>query len=160
MPSIQKNQTLHYKFLSEKIFDQVKVNPEIPVNTVQDQLQHDLELQISMSKAFRTKAKAEREIRGCRTVEEGVNTIFLTSSKFIKLQVSKEPVYTSPFIDTNSSDNDTPDSPPSQDPYEIVVAQWRSQVAARSSPPSLPIRQILPLPPGLPRRPAVLVLLG
>ncbi|GJU87468.1 hypothetical protein Tco_1295014 [Tanacetum coccineum] len=71
MPSIQKNQTLHYKFLSEKIFDQVKVNPEIPVNAVQDQLQHDLELQISMSKAFRAKTKAEREIRGCRTVEEG-----------------------------------------------------------------------------------------
>ncbi|GJT29133.1 hypothetical protein Tco_0909408, partial [Tanacetum coccineum] len=30
--------------------------------------------------------------------------------------------YTSPFIDTDSSDSDTPDSPPSQDPYETVVA--------------------------------------
>ncbi|GJS71330.1 hypothetical protein Tco_0704171 [Tanacetum coccineum] len=53
-----------YKFLSEKIFDQVRVNPEILVKAVQDKLQRDLELQISMSKAFRAKAKAEREIRG------------------------------------------------------------------------------------------------
>ncbi|GJZ56807.1 hypothetical protein Tco_0612301, partial [Tanacetum coccineum] len=37
-----------YKFLSEKIFDQVKVNPAIPVKAVQDQLQRDLEVQISM----------------------------------------------------------------------------------------------------------------
>ncbi|GKE11212.1 hypothetical protein Tco_1414763, partial [Tanacetum coccineum] len=43
---------------------QWKVNLEIPVKAVQDQLQRDLELQISMSKAFRAKAKAEREIRG------------------------------------------------------------------------------------------------
>ncbi|GKB96769.1 mutator type transposase [Tanacetum coccineum] len=42
----------------------VKVNTEIPVKSVQDQLQHNLEVQISMSKAFRAKAKAEREIRG------------------------------------------------------------------------------------------------
>ncbi|GJU66968.1 hypothetical protein Tco_1253227, partial [Tanacetum coccineum] len=52
-----------YKFLSEKIFDQVKVNPDILVKAVQDQIQRDLEVQISMSKAFRAKAKAEREIR-------------------------------------------------------------------------------------------------
>ncbi|GKC88702.1 heat stress transcription factor B-4-like protein [Tanacetum coccineum] len=53
-----------YKFLSEKIFEQVRVNPDIPVKAVQDQLQRELEVQISMSKAFRAKAKAEREIRG------------------------------------------------------------------------------------------------
>ncbi|GJS89686.1 hypothetical protein Tco_0772322 [Tanacetum coccineum] len=53
-----------YKLLSEKIFDQVRVNPDIPVKAVQDQLQRDLEVQISMSKAFRAKAKAEKEIRG------------------------------------------------------------------------------------------------
>ncbi|GKB38728.1 hypothetical protein Tco_0883670 [Tanacetum coccineum] len=53
-----------YKFLSEKIFDQVRVNMEIPVKAIQDQLQRNLEVQISMSKAFRAKAKAEREIRG------------------------------------------------------------------------------------------------
>ncbi|GKE27529.1 hypothetical protein Tco_1442913 [Tanacetum coccineum] len=35
--------------------------------------------------------------------------------------------YTSPFMDTNSSNCDTPDSPPSQDPYETVVAWWRSR---------------------------------
>ncbi|GJS68008.1 hypothetical protein Tco_0682573 [Tanacetum coccineum] len=47
----------------EKIFEQVRVNPDIPVKAVQDQLQRELEVQISMSKAFRAKAKAEREIR-------------------------------------------------------------------------------------------------
>ncbi|GJU73531.1 FAR1-related sequence 10 [Tanacetum coccineum] len=36
----------------------------MPVKAVQDQLQCDLEVQISMSKAFKAKAKAEREIRG------------------------------------------------------------------------------------------------
>ncbi|GJT35535.1 heat stress transcription factor B-4-like protein [Tanacetum coccineum] len=52
-----------YKFLSEKIFEQVRVNPDIPVKAV-DHLQCKLEVQISMSKAFKAKAKAEREIRG------------------------------------------------------------------------------------------------
>ncbi|GJV53922.1 homeodomain-like protein [Tanacetum coccineum] len=32
-----------YKFLSEKIFEQVRVNPDIPVKAVQDQLQHEFE---------------------------------------------------------------------------------------------------------------------
>ncbi|GKA74224.1 hypothetical protein Tco_0780526 [Tanacetum coccineum] len=68
--------------------------------------------------------------------------------------------YTSPFIDTDSSDSDTPDSPPLQDPYETIIAQWRSRVAARSSPLSSPIHQTLPAPPRLPRRPVVLVLSG
>nr|GEY11460.1 hypothetical protein [Tanacetum cinerariifolium] len=40
------------------------VNLEFTIKAVQDQLQRELELQISMSKAFRAKAKAEREIRG------------------------------------------------------------------------------------------------
>nr|GEX79375.1 hypothetical protein [Tanacetum cinerariifolium] len=41
----------------------VLVNSDIPVKAVQE-LQRELEVQISMSKAFRAKAKAEREIRG------------------------------------------------------------------------------------------------
>ncbi|GKE19313.1 shikimate O-hydroxycinnamoyltransferase [Tanacetum coccineum] len=45
-----------------KIFAQVRVNLNIPVTIVQDQLQREIEVQISMSKAFR--AKPEREIRG------------------------------------------------------------------------------------------------
>ncbi|GKA44694.1 hypothetical protein Tco_0737490 [Tanacetum coccineum] len=53
-----------YKFLYEKIFKQVSINPDIPVKAVQDQLQRELEVQISMSIAFRAKATAEREIRG------------------------------------------------------------------------------------------------
>ncbi|GJU62560.1 heat stress transcription factor B-4-like protein [Tanacetum coccineum] len=39
-------------------------NPDILVKAVQDQLQRELEVRISMNKAFRAKAKAEREIRG------------------------------------------------------------------------------------------------
>ncbi|GJX76976.1 hypothetical protein Tco_0323787 [Tanacetum coccineum] len=51
------------------IFDQVRVNPEIPVKVVQDQLQHDLELQASMRKAFKAKVKAEREVKGDHTLQ-------------------------------------------------------------------------------------------
>ncbi|GJU68952.1 hypothetical protein Tco_1255211 [Tanacetum coccineum] len=49
---------------SKKRKNTVRVNPDILVKAVQDQLQRQLEVQISMSKAFRDKAKAEREIRG------------------------------------------------------------------------------------------------
>ncbi|GKA00260.1 heat stress transcription factor B-4-like protein, partial [Tanacetum coccineum] len=45
-------------------FEQVRANPDIPVKAVQDQLQRELEVQISMSKALRAKAKVERVIRG------------------------------------------------------------------------------------------------
>ncbi|GJX22681.1 hypothetical protein Tco_0227126 [Tanacetum coccineum] len=75
--------------------------------------------------------------------------------------------YTSPLICTDTSDSDTSERPPLQDPYEITAARWRNRVAARSSPPSSPthdspptLRQILPAPPGLPHRPAILVLPG
>ncbi|GKA32428.1 hypothetical protein Tco_0718795 [Tanacetum coccineum] len=50
--------------MSKKRKTTVRINPDIPVKAVQDQLQHELEVQISMSKAFRANAKAEREIRG------------------------------------------------------------------------------------------------
>ncbi|GKA57487.1 putative reverse transcriptase domain-containing protein [Tanacetum coccineum] len=69
--------------------------------------------------------------------------------------------HTSLFLYTDSSDSDTSKRPPSHDPYEVTVARWRSRVAACSSPPSLPtLRWILPAPPGLPRRPAILILPG
>ncbi|GKC07966.1 hypothetical protein Tco_0999576 [Tanacetum coccineum] len=55
---------------------------------------------------------------------------------------------------------DTPDLPQLQDPYEAVVARWRSRVVARLSPPSSPIHKILPTPLGLPLRLAVLVFPG
>nr|GEV31378.1 hypothetical protein [Tanacetum cinerariifolium] len=42
--------------------------------------------------------------------------------------------YTSLFIDTDSSDSDTPDSPPSHDPYEADVAPWRSRPIPVSRP--------------------------
>nr|GEZ97890.1 hypothetical protein [Tanacetum cinerariifolium] len=47
-----------------QIFDQDMVNPDIPVKAVEDQLQRELEVQISMSKAFIAKAKAKREFSG------------------------------------------------------------------------------------------------
>ncbi|GJX45019.1 copia protein [Tanacetum coccineum] len=50
-----------------------RVNPDIPVKAVQDQLQRELEVQISMSKAFRAKAKAEREIRGDHCLGDDIN---------------------------------------------------------------------------------------
>ncbi|GJS75722.1 hypothetical protein Tco_0725603 [Tanacetum coccineum] len=46
-----------------------RVNLDIPVKAVQDQLQRDLEVQIFMSKAFRAKAKAGREIRGYHVMQ-------------------------------------------------------------------------------------------
>ncbi|GKD50438.1 hypothetical protein Tco_1279414 [Tanacetum coccineum] len=44
----------------------------------------------------------------------------------------------SPFVSTDSSETsrDSSDGPPSQDPYEFVVARWRSKVASRPSPSS------------------------
>ncbi|GJY83920.1 putative reverse transcriptase domain-containing protein [Tanacetum coccineum] len=75
--------------------------------------------------------------------------------------------HTSLFLYTDSSDSDTSKRPPLQDPYKVIVARWRSRVAARSSPPSSSshdspptLCQILPAPPGLPRRPTILVLPG
>ncbi|GKE31361.1 hypothetical protein Tco_1450683, partial [Tanacetum coccineum] len=53
--------------------------------------------------------------------------------------------YTSLFVCTDSSDSDTSERSPLQDPYEVIVARGRSRVAARSSPPSPP-----PIPVGRP----------
>ncbi|GKB54826.1 hypothetical protein Tco_0905579 [Tanacetum coccineum] len=81
--------------------------------------------------------------------------------------------HTLPFLCTGSLDSDTSTRPPSQDPYEVTIARWRSRVAARSTPPSSPthdlsptyvtpptLRQILAAPSGLPRRPTILIFLG
>ncbi|GKA80466.1 hypothetical protein Tco_0787158 [Tanacetum coccineum] len=65
--------------------------------------------------------------------------------------------HTSPFLYTDSFDNDTSKRLPLQDPYDVTIARWRSRVAIRSSPPTL---QILPAPPGLPRRPTIIILPG
>ncbi|GKC36587.1 heat stress transcription factor B-4-like protein [Tanacetum coccineum] len=48
----------------DKVTKNEWVNPHILVKAVQYQLQRELEVQISMIKAFRAKAKAKREIRG------------------------------------------------------------------------------------------------
>ncbi|GJZ32340.1 hypothetical protein Tco_0577776 [Tanacetum coccineum] len=74
-----------------------------------------------------------------------------------------------PFLCTDSLKipSGSSERPPSQDPYEVTVARWRSIVTARSLLPSSPtqdlpptLSQILPAPPGLPCRPAVLILPG
>ncbi|GJS05151.1 hypothetical protein Tco_0321659 [Tanacetum coccineum] len=52
--------------------------------------------------------------------------------------------HTSPFMHTDSSDSDTSERPPSQDPYEVTIAQWRSRVAACSLPPSSPTHDSSP----------------
>ncbi|GJX93750.1 hypothetical protein Tco_0348336 [Tanacetum coccineum] len=83
---------------------------------------------------------------------------------------------TSLFLHSSNSSKTSRDSaasgslerPQSHNPYEVTVAQWRSRVALRpssntSSPThDLPhaVRQIVPAPPGVPRRHAILVLLG
>ncbi|GKE63943.1 hypothetical protein Tco_1514310, partial [Tanacetum coccineum] len=71
------------------------------------------------------------------------------------------------YSDSSETPSDSSERPPSQDPYEVTIARWRSKVAARSSPPSSPthdspptVRQIVPAPLGVPRRPAILVLPG
>ncbi|GJV13181.1 retrovirus-related pol polyprotein from transposon TNT 1-94, partial [Tanacetum coccineum] len=77
------------------------------------------------------------------------------------------PIVEPPVVhdDTPLIPTEIPTIPP--DPYKDIVAQWRSRVVVHSSPPSSPthdspptIRQILPSPPGLPYRPAILVLPG
>ncbi|GJT81746.1 putative reverse transcriptase domain-containing protein [Tanacetum coccineum] len=64
----------------------------------------------------------------------------------------------SPFICTDSSEvPDSPDGPPSQDPYVAIVARWRSRVAARpSSSHEFPIAPVT-APPGIRRRSATLI---
>ncbi|GKC79015.1 putative reverse transcriptase domain-containing protein [Tanacetum coccineum] len=53
--------------------------------------------------------------------------------------------HTSPFMYTDSSNSDTFERLPSHDPYEVIVARWRSRVAALSSPPSPPtLRHSIP----------------
>nr|GEU64792.1 reverse transcriptase domain-containing protein [Tanacetum cinerariifolium] len=55
---------------------------------------------------------------------------------FIELiKGEREDVYCSSYLV-----RDTPNTPPSQDPYEVTVARWRSRVAASSSAPPSPIQ--------------------
>ncbi|GKC05469.1 hypothetical protein Tco_0997079 [Tanacetum coccineum] len=74
MPSIQENQTLHLQ--------------------VQDQLQRELEAQIYMSKAFRAKAKAEREIRGDHILQLMTSNKVTFIASFIP---SNTPYYSRPI---------------------------------------------------------------
>ncbi|GKC32533.1 reverse transcriptase domain-containing protein, partial [Tanacetum coccineum] len=64
----------------------------------------------------------------------------------------------SPFICTDSSEApDSSDGPPSQDPYVATVARWRSRVTARpSSSHEFPIAPVT-APPGIRRRPGLLI---
>ncbi|GJS60448.1 hypothetical protein Tco_0655232 [Tanacetum coccineum] len=63
-----------------------------------------------------------------------------------------------PFLCTDSFEApDSSDGPPSQDPYVMVVARWRSKVASRpSSSSEFPIAPVT-ASPGTRRRPAILI---
>ncbi|GJZ02788.1 hypothetical protein Tco_0520749 [Tanacetum coccineum] len=65
---------------------------------------------------------------------------------------------TSPFLYTDSpEDSDSLDGLPSQDPYVVIVARWRSRAASRSSSPSdYPIAPVT-APPRTRRPPAILI---
>ncbi|GKB73959.1 hypothetical protein Tco_0935371 [Tanacetum coccineum] len=81
---------------------------------------------------------------------------------------------TSPFLHSSDSFETSRDSaasgslerPPLHDPYEVTIDRWRSRVAlcpsSKTSSPThdLPhaVRQIVPAPPSVPRRHAILVL--
>ncbi|GKA82293.1 hypothetical protein Tco_0789041 [Tanacetum coccineum] len=64
----------------------------------------------------------------------------------------------SPFLCTDSSEApDSSDGPPSQDPYVMTVARWRSKVASRpSSSSEFPIAPVI-APPEIRRRSAILI---
>nr|GFA98085.1 hypothetical protein [Tanacetum cinerariifolium] len=95
-----------------------------------------------------------------------IPTAITTIVPVVNLHVISTLPHTSPFLYIDSSYSDTSERPPSQEPYEVTIARWRSRVASRSSPPSsptnmtLPIRRILHVLPSLPRRPAVFALPG
>nr|GEU38859.1 hypothetical protein [Tanacetum cinerariifolium] len=60
---IRKIKARTYNFLAKKILDQIKVNLGIPLKAVQDILQRELEVHVSMSKDFRAKEKENKEIK-------------------------------------------------------------------------------------------------
>ncbi|GKG47268.1 hypothetical protein Tco_0504465, partial [Tanacetum coccineum] len=64
----------------------------------------------------------------------------------------------SPFLCTDSFEAPNSfDGPPSQDPYVATVAHWRSRVTTRpSSSSEFPIAPIT-APPGIRRRPVILI---
>ncbi|GJT59899.1 heat stress transcription factor B-4-like protein [Tanacetum coccineum] len=73
-PSGSSGPTTRSKKGRIQIFEQVKVNPDIPVKAVQYQLQCELEVQISMSKAFRAKAKAEERLEEITNTDPSLPT--------------------------------------------------------------------------------------
>lgn len=67
--NLRKSNTSLINTYQGRFFGQVKINLEIPIKAVQDQLQCDLLLQLSISKAFRAKAKYEKEVEGDHTLQ-------------------------------------------------------------------------------------------
>ncbi|GJY15178.1 gag-pol polyprotein [Tanacetum coccineum] len=66
-----------------------KVNHGIPVKAVQDILQRELEVHISMGKAFRAKAKADKEIKGFLKQAVGIdanNGIYLVAYALVEAE--------------------------------------------------------------------------
>ncbi|GJT30233.1 putative reverse transcriptase domain-containing protein [Tanacetum coccineum] len=60
-----------YKFLSENIFEQARVNPDIPVKAVQDQLQHELEMKKYVCRSLKL------GFRACRRDLSGLDGAFM-----------------------------------------------------------------------------------
>nr|GEV45806.1 hypothetical protein [Tanacetum cinerariifolium] len=63
-----------YNFFAKRILDQIKVNPRILVKAVQDILQRELEVHISVSKAFRAKPKQTRKSKWKGNINESLPT--------------------------------------------------------------------------------------
>ncbi|GJU72051.1 mutator type transposase [Tanacetum coccineum] len=56
-------------FLSTDIMQQIETNPEIPIKSLQEQLQKKFQLEVSRMKAFRAKSKAVDSVRGDYTLQ-------------------------------------------------------------------------------------------
>ncbi|GKB98261.1 hypothetical protein Tco_0984398 [Tanacetum coccineum] len=116
----------------------------------------DNESVVALTKETKDQGKSkhiERKYHFVRSkVEEGhgienpSDTPLIPAEKLTIPHVAPTIQYTSPFIYTNSSDSDTPDTPPSPT-HDIPPTKITPST-----------RQILPAPPDLPRQPAILVL--
>ncbi|GJR14617.1 hypothetical protein Tco_0797269 [Tanacetum coccineum] len=108
-----------------------------------------------LEKMINLKIEAEEERKEAKVFER----ILSKSKSFNSRNLRFEDVFTrahfplpaiSPFLCTDSSEApDSSDGPPSQDPYVMVVARWRSKVASRpSSSSDFPLCPLLNAPPG------------
>ena len=83
-------------FLSKHLIDLVNLNPEIPVRSVQHQMQKQFGIGVSKHKAFRAKSKAQEEVKGDQTVQYNILRDYIVELKranpntTVKLDVYRE----------------------------------------------------------------------